>query len=188
MNFMKFSIDFKSFFRKGAGNVAIEFAFVLPVMLLLLASSFEIVMYSLIKNKITQISGTLVDAISRQELSRAQLQDYLQQISILPFNFDTGNIVISQITNVGKSADPTDMVISWQESFQGGVSEFGMTGDVPIDLPNNFFVVNDQSAIIAEVNYGYSSLVFQSVVGNQTIREVTLAVPYVGNMDKLIGE
>ena len=159
------------FIRAHCGNVLIEFALVLPIFTLVISNSFELVMFALIQNKITRLSGIMADTISRKALDRATLQAILSKGPVLiePFSSSPLKVVISQIRNEGETDDPVDMLISWQESFQGGSSEFGIPGSAPSPLPNDLEIINDQTLIVAEVEYTYQSLVFLSLITSRKL-------------------
>ncbi len=181
---------FKKFFRGTSGDPAIEFALVLPIYVILISNVYEIVSFSLIQNKLARLAHGMADIVSRQNISRATLQELLAQSStyLEPFSFAPGQVVVSQMRNALESEDPADMIISWQESFNGGASEFGAPGQMPAPLPNALTLTKDQTIIVTEVTYNYSSLVFASVIGNQQLKKISIVVPRADKMNTLLGE
>lgn len=180
---------FRNFFKGASGDPAIEFALVLPIYIILISNVYEIVSFSLIQNKLARLAHGLSDTVSRQSLSRATLQELLAQSPtyLEPFSFAPGQVVVSQMRNALESEDPADMTISWQESFNGGASEFGAPGAPPAPLPNGLTLVRDQTIIVTEVTYNYSSLVFASVIGDQQLKKISIVVPRADKMNTLLG-
>lgn len=177
------------FLERTSGNAAIEFALVLPLYTLLISNVYEIVSFSLIQNKMTRLAHVMGDTISRQNLTRITLQELLAQAPTFlePFSFAPGQIVVSQMRNKFESNNPAEMIISWQESYNGGASEFGGPGETPSPLPNNLTLVGEQTILVTEVRYNYSSLTFGSVIGNQQLKRISIDVPRGDKMNTLLG-
>lgn len=180
----------REFRQKRSGSVAIEFALVMPIYVLILSSGFELTMYALLQNKLQRLAGIMADTVSRQGISRESLSAYLEESGkfITPFGFTPGKITISHLQNTEKSTDADDMRISWQESFQGQGSKMGLPGEQPQSLPESFILKGDQTAIVAEIKYSFSSFVFSSLIGNREIYVFFATVPRQGSMDTLLGE
>ena len=183
-------MNLKSFFKSTLGSVAIEFALVMPLYILILTSGFELTMYALLQNKIHRLAGVIGDTISRQPLDRETLEAYISESNqfVTPFTFEPGKITVSQIQNVDETDDRENMRISWQESFQGNASKMGVPGDFPTGLPESFTLTGEKTAIVTEVSYEFSSFVFASLIGNQNIYAFYATVPRKGTMNTLLGE
>ncbi len=180
----------KKFLGNHLGSVAIEFSLVLPLYVLILSSAFELTMYALLQNKLQRLTSVMADTISRQNITREALQGFLSQSGqfVTPFNFSNGKITISQIRNSEEDDDPSDMVISWQESFQGSATQLGTPGAIPANLPNNLTVLDEQTIIVAEISYNYTSFVFSSLIGDKTLYSIYITTPRGGTMNTLLGE
>ena len=178
------------FLGQTIGSVAVEFALVMPLYILILSSGFELTMYALLQNKLNRLTGVMGDTVTRQALSRETVEAYINQSEqfMTPFGFSTGKVTISQLRNIEKSEHAQDMRISWQVSFQGGASRMGDPGDVPASLPDEFILTGDKTAIVTEVSYTYSSFVFMSLIGSQNLYVRYVTVPRQGSMNTLLGE
>lgn len=179
------------FFIKDKGAALVETAITLPILVLLVAGIFEISMYALINNKLVRASGVLGDMIARQNLTRANLIALMDTVDVIfkPFDFgQLGRIVVSQVRNDGMTTDPTKMLISWQQTKNGGVSKIGIPGQLPKNLPNNITVIKNQSLIVTEVYYDYVPLVFHGFFSGKTLYKISIFVPRVGEMNPLLGE
>ncbi|OJX07949.1 MAG: hypothetical protein BGO76_03610 [Caedibacter sp. 38-128] len=180
-----------NFFRKNRGSVLIEFAVILPLIFVLCAGVFELVMFTLLNNKLIRTAGVLGDAITRDDIKRSGITGILNTARsfLKPFEFNTqGRIVVSQIYNNGLTTDPSKMVISWQVNMNGAVSRLGTVGTRPTNMPNNLTVLNEQAVVITEVFYQYQPIIFKGFFPNKTLYHVSVFVPRVGSMTTLKAE
>lgn len=183
-----------NFLKDRKGNAVIEFALVLPMLLLLLSGGYELVMYSLLHNKVARIAGTLSNVVSLQNLNRSQLDQIVRAADIIsaPFEFDptTGNqgVIISHVHNEGETQDPLNMVVSWQAIDGSMSSKIGTEGGPVSSLPNNLDIVGKQSAIITEVFYTYEPLIFKNFMDPISVYKTHVSVPRIGTMNILLGE
>ena len=135
--------------------------------------------------------GVIGDMITRQNLTRVTLTAYLETATdvLKPFNFDQyGSIVATQVQNVGMTTDPTKMIISWQQNYNGGTSLIGTPGSTPTNLPGGITVIKDQTMIITEIFYQYKPLIFQTFFPPKTLYRASVFVPRSGSMNVLLGE
>ncbi len=151
-------------FLKDKSAVAIlEFAMLLPVLLLLTVGSFEVGRYALLTQKIDRISATIADLVARAEALTADevdnlldATDYLAQ----PFEFNnSGMVVVTSI--VGR--DGQEPIIIGQRSrgaIAGEASKIGSDGG-EATLPGVFTdgtgqtLADGEGVIVTEVFYSY---------------------------------
>lgn len=179
------------FFKKEEGAALIESAITLPILILLISGIFEFANYALINNKLVRAVGVLGDMIARQNLTRTNLIALMGTIDVImtPFNKDQQiRVVVSQVRNNGMTTDPKKMLISWQQQLNGGVSNIGTPGNIPVNLPNSITVINNQSIIVTEVFFNYTPIVFKSFFNSKSIYKTSVFVPRAGSMNALIGE
>ncbi|OJX14161.1 MAG: hypothetical protein BGO77_04235 [Caedibacter sp. 37-49] len=180
-----------NFFRKNRGSVLIEFAVVLPLIIVLCAGVFELMMFALLNNKLTRTVGVLGDAITRDDIKRSEITSLLNtaRTFLKPFEFNSaGSIVVSQVRNDGLTTDPSKMVISWQVNINGAASRLGTVGARPANMPNSLTILNDQAVVITEVFYNYQPIVFKGFYSNKRLYHVSTFVPRVGSMTSLKAE
>lgn len=171
------------------GAIFVEMAIVLPIFILILSGIFEISMYILIHNKLVRVAGVIGDTITRQNTTPANIIAILNTSFNLfqPFSFTPqGSIVVSQISNSKLSNSAADMLINWQYSINGAQSKFGTVGKFPGNLPNNIFVISNQSMVTTEVFYNYTPLIFPNFISPGTLYITSVYVPRVGDMNKLL--
>ncbi len=182
------------FLKNNKGNTVIEFAIILPMLLVLLSGGYETTMYALLHNKIARIAGTLSNIVSMQNITRPQLDQIAQSASTIaaPFEFDTttGNqgVIISHVHNEGETQDPLNMVVSWQASEGSVVSKIGTEGGTVASMPNNLSIIGRESAIVVEIFYTYEPIIFKNFMPPIPIYKTHVSVPRIGTMNVLLGE
>lgn len=181
-----------NFFRKKQGNVMIEFALIFPLIFLLSAGVYELVMFTLLNNKLARTAAVFGDAITRDNIKKSEITGLLNTArSFLKpiFDFNTGgSIVVSQVYNSGLSTDSSKMVISWQVPINGATSRLGAAGARPSNMPNNLIVLNDMAVVVTEVFYQYKPIIFTGFIPNKTLYHTSVFVPRVGSMISLEAE
>ncbi len=173
--------------RCTAGNVAVEFALALPVLLFLMLGSAEMGRFVLLHQKLDRVATTVSDLISRAEtISESQVDDIFTAIDQVaePFDFaDLGVVIVSSITN----PDGTGPVIAWQRSGGGdysGTSALGVTGDTPV-MPVDFLVREGETAIVSEVYYDFTPFLSSIIVEPQVIYRTARNRPRLGTLDSI---
>ena len=151
-------------FRKDKSGLAmLEFALLLPMLLVLTLGSFEVGRYALLTQKIDRISATIADLVARAEaLSATEVDNLLDATDYLaqPFEFSTsGMVIVSSI--VGR--DGQEPIIIGQRSrgtITGQSSKIGSDGG-EATLPAAFTDADGQTleegegVIVTEVFYNY---------------------------------
>jgi Flp pilus assembly protein TadG len=179
----------KNFWPAEKGAAFVETAVTLPIIVLIIASVFEVGMYILLQSKLTRMAGVVTDAITRQALSRPALIGIMDSASTItiPFDFNKyGQMVVTQIRNTSSKSDPSKMMISWQQAKNGGTSQLGTLGNLPKNLPNNVSVINEQTMVVTEIFYQYSPLLFKGYVPAKSIYITAVFVPRNGDMNSLL--
>jgi Flp pilus assembly protein TadG len=173
--------------RCTAGNVAVEFALALPVLLLMMLGSAEMARFVILHQKLDRVATTISDLVSRAEtISESQIEDIFNAAGEVAEPFDLANlgvVVVSSITN----ADGEGAVIAWQRSGGGSysaASELGVAGDEP-NLPDGFVVREGETAIIAEVFYDFSPFLSELIVDPQVIHRSAHHRPRLGTLEEV---
>lgn len=179
------------FFRNNKGSVLIEFAVVLPLLFVLCAGVFELVMFTLLNNKLARVASVFGDSITRDDIKKSEITTLLKTARsfLKPFDFNSnGRIVVSQVRNDGLTTNANKMIISWQVNMNGAISRLGTVGSLPTNMPNNFTVLEEKAAVITEVFYQYEPFVFKGFFPDKTLYYVSVFVPRVGSMSTLTAE
>ena len=173
--------------RCAAGNVAVEFALAVPVLLFLMMGSAEMARYVLLHQKLDRVATTVSDLVSRAEtISESQVVDIFTAVDQVaePFDFaDLGLVIVSSVTN----PDGTGPVIAWQRSGGGAysaTSALGVQGATPV-LPTGFVVREGETAIISEVYYDFTPFLSELIVAPQVIYRTARNRPRLGSLDTI---
>jgi hypothetical protein len=170
-----------------AGNVAVEFALALPVLLLLMLGSAELARFVILHQKVDRVAVTTSDLVARAEtISEDELIDIFFAADQVAAPFDLANlgvVIVSSITN----ADGSGATVAWQRSGAGTashVSQIGLQGD-PAILGADFDVREGETAIIAEVFYDFEPFLSELVVEPQTLYRRAHHRPRLGTLDEI---
>ncbi|MEM8947830.1 MAG: TadE/TadG family type IV pilus assembly protein [Pseudomonadota bacterium] len=169
------------------GNVVVEFALALPVLLLMLLASAELGRYVLLNQKIDRVAITMSDLVARAEtISETELDDIFNAAAHVAEPFDlssSGRVVISSVTN----DDGEGATIAWQRSGAGSflkASEVGTEGE-SADLPADFDVREGETAIISEVFFDFEPFLSELIVSPRVIYRRAHHRPRLGTLDSV---
>ncbi len=172
--------------RTDKGVAAVEFAIILPVLLLTLVGLFDISEIVYCNNVMNQTAQGISNIVTRGNVTKPQLDAMLQASVLLaqPFNFtQSGNVIVTAIGVPTTPANAPPQVL-WQDSYPGGT---GGSEISPSSLPGGLVLNPGQTVIFTEVFFKYSPLIPGYVLqSNQTsIYAVAAAVPRQGQMATL---
>jgi len=175
----------RNFTNQDKGVAAIEFAIILPVLLVILVGIFDITNLLFCYNKMNRVAQDISNIVTRGNLTKPQLDSILQSTPLIaqPFNFlQTGsNIIVTSVSTQNPNNQPQ---IMWQDSYPGGVGESRIN---PTSLPGGLVLNTNQTAIFTEVFFTYSPLIPGFLIPETTTNIYTLAAafPRQGQMTTL---
>ena len=148
----------RRFFRVDqSGVAAVEFALVLPVMLLFSLGVAEVGRFVLLTLKLQHAATTMADLASRDdEIGDASVPPLFGAMAhvVQPFALaDQGVVILSAVVSDG--GDPASVCRQWKGA--GSLGEPSRIGAPPgrATLPNELVLRADESVIVAEVMYRY---------------------------------
>ena len=154
--------------RNNRGVAAIEFALLLPMLILLMVGSLEVTFKIWATQKAEKLSVTLADVIAQsQEVTTSDLSSLVSAVDKImePFPFGEDGVVI--ISSVYLPPPPEDEevgepIVNWQRKFRedGGLDAESKIGDEDEDavLPVGFDMYERENCIVAEVFYKYTPI------------------------------
>lgn len=147
--------------RSEAGVAAVEFALILPVMLLVYIGTLEASTLITVDRKVQSVAGAIGDLSARVEdsLSASLLQDYFRAASgiMTPYSPEA---VVQVVTGVRVLNDGTT-VVAWTRKYENGTYSsttpytVNDTYPLPIEMVN---VARGHMVIAAEASYTYTPL------------------------------
>jgi Flp pilus assembly protein TadG len=176
-----------------SGLAFLEFALLLPFLVLLLVGTLEIGRFALVNMKLDKAVYALADFVTQGvEPTRAELDEYSQSANqiIKPFNF-SGTIIFTSVYLRDLGAPPCEgflvPCVAWQYRAVGtDLSRVGTPGG-NATLPNFFELTEGQNVILAELFADYTPML--DITGNlipslapQKIYKVAMYKPRQGTM------
>jgi TadE-like protein len=168
------------------GNVAVEFALTLPVLMLLMLGSAEMGRFVILHQKVDRVAVTTSDLVSRAEtIKESDLEDIFDAADLVAQPFDLSNlgiVIVSAITNNGSGAR-----VAWQRSGGGSAthtSQIGTQGGAAT-LFADFEVRQGETAIIAEVFYDFEPFLSELIVEPQTLYRRAHHRPRLGTLTEI---
>lgn len=138
---------------------AVEFALILPPLLLLYMGSIEASSLFTVDRRVQIISGTVGDLVARWDpeagsIPSATLTDYFEasEVIITPYS----NATLKQVVSVVQVASDDTTSVVWSCGYNGGVKR---TTGTPYALATNMLeLVQDSSGfvIVSETSYDYT--------------------------------
>jgi Flp pilus assembly protein TadG len=170
-----------------AGNVAVEFALALPVLMLLMLGSAEMARFVILHQKVDRVAVTTSDLVARAEtIKESELDDIFAAAEYVAQPFDLPNlgiVIVSAITN----EDGDGPTVAWQRSGAGTAShasQIGVEGGAA-SLSADFEVREGETAIIAEVFYDFEPFLSELIVEPQTLYRRAHHRPRLGTLEEI---
>jgi hypothetical protein len=170
-----------------SGNVAVEFALTLPVLMLLMLGSAEMARFVILHQKVDRVAVTTSDLVARAEtISQDELDDIFDAADYVAQPFDLaglGIVIVSAITN----DDGSGATVAWQRSGGGAgmhTSQIGTEGGAAV-LGADFEVREGETAIIAEVFYDFEPFLSELIVEPQVLYRRAHHRPRLGTLDEI---
>ena len=173
----------RRFLASQRGVAALEFAFVMPVLLILFLSSFDvgnaIILYLKVRTATYELAAITnqYGTGSTAQISTSTMSSITSATSqvMAPFSASSAVVTISQI----RAASNTSAAVSWSYSVNGTALSGTYTG-----LPSNMAKNSCNSSypcyfILASVSYPYTPLFGHYMTGTLTLSDSLLVTPRV---------
>jgi Flp pilus assembly protein TadG len=169
------------------GNVAVEFALTLPVLMLLMLGSAEMARFVILHQKVDRVAVTMSDLVARAEtIKESELDDIFGAADLVAQPFDLRNlgiVIVSAVTN----EDGSGARIAWQRRGDGAASHASQIGTqgAAATLYADFQVRQGETAIIAEVFYDFEPFLSELIVEPQTLYRRAHHRPRLGTLEEI---
>lgn len=173
---------------QDSGIAMVEFALIMPVLLLLVMGGLELSRYVLLHQKLSRLASNAGDLVSRAEkLTVADVNQVFEasQYIVRPFDMNPEGVVV--ISSVAKQPD-NPPIVQWQQQGGGGASATSQIGrsSQPANLPGTFVLRDFQDVIVAEVFYRYEPLIFDDIFPPADLYFIALQRPRYGALTELL--
>jgi Flp pilus assembly protein TadG len=175
------------FWRDARGAIAVEFAVVAPVLVVLMVGTFEVTRYVLLHQKLDRMAVAASDLVSQGEtINNAQLTDIFTATGLIaePFTIGADGVVI--ISSVVRTAGVT--TVAWQRSGTGSLSaasQLGVQGG-PATFPTGFVLKDGESVIFAEVYYEFRPMFAPDLVPTSRLYHRAIFRPRRGLLNTIL--
>lgn len=176
--------------RDDRGVSAMEFALVLPMLVLFSVGTVEYSRLILLTQKLQSGSFILADLTARDKtLESERLGDIFLAIDqvIAPFEFTESGEAI--VTSIGRKAGEDDPEVNWQCTGAGALDEdshIGVGAGATAELPEDLAIATGETIIAAEVFYAYEPLFGLGIgLAPRVIRRVAFFKPRLGDLSTM---
>lgn len=175
------------FWRDCRGAIAVEFAVVAPVLVVLMVGTFEVTRYVLLHQKLDRMAVAASDLVSQGEtITTAQLADIFSATGLIaePFTIGADGVVI--ISSVYRTGGATRIV--WQRFGTGSLSAASQLGAENADpsFPAGFSLKDGESAIFAEVYYQFRPMFAPDLVPASLLYHRAIFRPRRGTLETIL--
>lgn len=186
------SFRVRNFSTDADAVAAIEFAIVVPFMLLLYIGGIELADGMAINLKVSATAHSVTDMVTQNtSLSTAQMQNILTGATaiIAPYPVTSGSSSLLSVTVSEISSDANgNLTLQWSQSYNGTSFGPGRTNLTNLTVPtslngtvgnaNNLNNQNDQvSFIVGEVSYAYTPNLGYTISGTVNLRDTYWVFP-----------
>jgi len=169
----------RKFARNKDGLAAMEFAFIVPIMLLLFIGVVEFSQALTIDRRVTQVASSAADLIAREKsLTTADVEGVMQIIAHLVAPYDASRLKVTVLNVYSGITDATDTKVCWSHNHNGGVNTYA--DNQKYGMPAGI-LGKGSSAIVAEVTYDYQPLIFEYFLSAFKMEETFYLKPRLSN-------
>jgi Flp pilus assembly protein TadG len=157
------------------GAAAVEFALLLPFLVLLYAVGFELCQAATVKRKLTDTTVQLANLTSQfTKVSKSDISTIMNASSqtMTPFPNSALSIVVSEV-----SMDAANHAsVTWSESYQSGVPFHGTALTTPPTAPASFQTAS-ASYIVVQTSYAYTPVLAGNLISPITLSSQSFMLP-----------
>lgn len=155
----------RSALRDRSGISAIEFALILPVMIVMYMGAVELSHALTVDRRVSSVASSIADLAAQTEVIDAgEVQDlFTASTSIMtPYDASPISIVVSSV----EANEDNETTVGWSCAHNGSPRSVGSEVTLPNGLTQPF-----SSVIMAEVTYSYTPPLGEIITGNLTFSE-----------------
>lgn len=147
----------RRFHRNNSGIAALEFALVLPVMLVLYLGGIEVTDGLVLKRKVSHTASAIADLVAQDTAiaSTAEMQDIFNAGTAILSPYTTSKLKVSVVAITMDASKKA--TVSWSQAFNGGsCAAKGSSVSVPADLQSaNGFLIRVTTDYAYTPDFGY---------------------------------
>jgi Flp pilus assembly protein TadG len=173
--------------KSTRGAAAIEFALILPILVVTALGTVEIGRFIQLYMKVQNVAGNVGDIMSRpEEVSAADLSSLFSASPVLMNPFEAGprlRIIVSGVVVPAADQPPE---VAWQSAGGGSLTVTSSVGSVgaTANVPDGLVTFGGEALIVAETVYDYDPWLL-GLVPAQIVRETAYFRPRRGTLAAL---
>jgi Flp pilus assembly protein TadG len=175
-------------FGDKSGVAAIEFAFIAPIMFMMLVGTVELSQLITVDRRVTVVASTTADLVAREQtINEAGIKVVMDIIGVLFAPYDTAPLKIELFAVGALETALTTTKICWLYPHQTTTPKARNTvyaiptGILTASSPPNAGIVT--TVVVAEVSYTYMPLIFSSFIeGAYPLADRFYLKPRLGNI------
>ena len=163
----------RKFRTNESGLAAVEFALIVPVMMVTVFGISEVANYVLAARKVANIASTAADLTAQAtSIDNAEMADIMKALDVVlqPFNTNAATVVISSVVANGSGTK----TIAWSDALHKAPRAVGSAA--PANMPANLIGPNE-SVIMAEVSFTYTTTFGMFFKNGMTLSDVFYLKP-----------
>jgi Flp pilus assembly protein TadG len=160
----------RNILRDERGLAVVEFAFLLPIMLMLFVGVVEVTNLLRLERKVVAAAQTAADLVTqRREVNNAELDDILRAVELI---FDPFPAAAHSASIVGVRYNPNtgSATVDWSKSKNGGSIPDALTLASGLGDPGD-------GVVLVRVTYSYSPVFFDFIMSDADIEETAILRP-----------
>jgi Flp pilus assembly protein TadG len=162
------------FRREESGVAAIEFAMIVPIMIMLFFGSVEFSQALTVDRRVTQVASSTADLIAQTDkITNSQITDLMNIVTTLLRPYPTAPLNV-QIKSI-KRVDQNPPVTVWSCTHANGSTSCSAAGSTPASMPagliDNPTSGGTSSVIYAEVSYTFTPTIGQFLTSGVSLNE-----------------
>jgi Flp pilus assembly protein TadG len=147
----------RRFRRDRRGVAAIEFAMVVPLMVMMFVGTVEFSQAITVDRRVSQVASSTADLVARaKSLTTTEMNGIMDIIEQLMKPYDETLLKLTVLNVMASPSNVNDTKVCWSYAHNGGTS-YGKNASYT--LPQGVVEAGD-SVIVAEVEYNYTPLIF----------------------------
>ena len=166
-----------SFLKAKEGTVAVEFAFIAPLLIALFLGTMELCNALICRAKVTTVAASAADLVAQDDtITDGQVNDIFSAVNaiVYPFPSSGSQIIITSIKENPQHAG--QYVVDWSRAQNTTAHTPGAVMTVPTGL-----VTTGSSVILAEVSYTYTPPSTKFITGPYVMTDSFYSKPRRGN-------
>jgi len=166
------------YIKSQSGTAFLEFAIMLPVLLLLIFGVIEVTRYVLITEKINNAAHTISSLAARSDsITEDDITNLFDSTQHIMDPYGNANVILSSITN-----DGTASRLNWQRKTDSNSNSNVVDGSGIATFPGSFTISAGETIITAEVFYNYAPMIWDNIYGADQLYAAKFTKPRLGGL------